>query len=80
VRISKRAQTARGVSASVTATREQRKFLFSPMISKKRRRQFEFGFCVECLFSQSFITARACNSASSRDPITTLPFISTPAG
>jgi hypothetical protein len=31
-------------------------------------------------FSQSFIRARACNSASSRDPNTTLPFISTPAG
>ena len=47
---------------------------------RRPERQFEFGFCVECLFSQSFIRARACNSASSRDPITTLPFISTPAG
>jgi hypothetical protein len=44
------------------------------------RRQFEFGFCVECLFSQSFIRARACNSAFSRDPNTTLPFISSPVG
>jgi hypothetical protein len=50
------------------------------MISKKRRRQFEFGFCVECLFSQSFIMARARNSASLRDPMTSLPAISTPAG
>ena len=49
-------------------------------LSKKRQRQLDFGFCVGCLFSQSFIRARACNSASSRDPNTTLPFISTPAG
>jgi hypothetical protein len=42
--------------------------------------QFEFGFCAECFFSRSFIMARACNSASSRDPMTTLPFISTPVG
>jgi hypothetical protein len=32
------------------------------------------------LFSQLSIMARACNSASLRDPMTTLPFISTPAG
>ena len=31
-------------------------------------------------FSQLSIRARACNSASLRDPMTTLPFISTPAG
>jgi hypothetical protein len=30
--------------------------------------------------SQLFIMARACNSASLRDPMTTLPFISTLAG
>ena len=48
--------------------------------SKKRRCQFDFGFCVDCLLSQLSIKARARNSASSRDPVTTLPFISTPAG
>jgi hypothetical protein len=42
--------------------------------------QFEFGFCVECFFSQSFIMARAWRSASLRDPMTTLSFISTPVG
>jgi hypothetical protein len=42
--------------------------------------QFEFGFCVECIFSQRFIILRARNSASLRDPNTTLPFISTPVG
>jgi hypothetical protein len=31
-------------------------------------------------FSQLSIMARACNSASLRNPMTTLPFISTPAG
>ena len=31
-------------------------------------------------FSQLSIRARACNSAALRDPMTTLPFISTPAG
>ena len=36
------------------------------------RRQFDR---VECFFSQVFIMARACNSACSRDPMTTLPFI-----
>jgi hypothetical protein len=30
----------------------------------------DFGFCVGRLFSQSFIMARARNSASSRDPNT----------
>jgi hypothetical protein len=49
-------------------------------LDEKRQRQFDFGLCVECFFGQSFIMARACSSASSRDPMTNLPFISTPAG
>ena len=36
-------------------------------------RQSDFGSCVGCFFSQSSITSRASNSASSRDPMTTLP-------
>jgi hypothetical protein len=48
--------------------------------SYARRRQSDFNFCVEWLFSQVFIMARACNSAFSRGPLTTFPFISTPAG
>lgn len=31
---------------------------------RQHQRQSDFSFCVECLFSQSFIMARACNSAS----------------
>jgi len=45
-----------------------------------RDRQFDFGFCVKSFFSQPFIMARARNSASLRDPMTSLPAISTPAG
>jgi hypothetical protein len=49
-------------------------------LKSARRRQSDFSFCVEWLFSQVFIMARACNSAFSRGPLTTFPFISTPAG